>query len=134
VQGTELLMKEIIQPSDGSLPSGPWSQGVKSGNLLYVSGQVGEDADGKIVDPHNFQAQAEQAFENVKKVVEAAGGTIEDIVKIAAFLTDVKDLPVYNQVRTRFFKKDFPASTTVVVKELAQPIYLLEIEAYAVLQ
>jgi 2-iminobutanoate/2-iminopropanoate deaminase len=125
---------KIVQPPNGSMPAGPWSQGVQAGSLLFVSGQVGEDADGLIVDATNFRAQAARALENVERVVRAAGGTKADIVKITAFLTDVQNFPAYNEVRRAFFGDRFPASTSVVVKELARPEYLLEIEAVALLR
>ena len=126
-------MKEVIQPSTASVPKGSWSQGIRTGDLLFIAGQVGENSDGEITAPDDFQVQATMAFENVGKVIEAAGGSKDDIVKITAFLTNREDFPTYNQIRTNFFQGDFPASTTVVVKELANPDFLLEIEAIAVL-
>lgn len=126
-------MKETIQPMGVSTPSGSWSQGVKVGELLFIAGQAAEDDQGRVVAPNDSRAQASMAFENMRRVVEAAGGSVEDIVKITAFLTNVEDFPSYNQVRQDFFKKDFPASTTVIVKELAKPEYLLEIEGVAVI-
>jgi 2-iminobutanoate/2-iminopropanoate deaminase len=125
---------KIVQPPSGSMPAGPWSQGVQAGSLLFVSGQVGEDAHGVIADATDFRAQAARALENVAHVVRAAGGTKADIVKITAFLTDVRNFPAYNDARRAFFGDRFPASTSVVVKELARPEYLLEIEAVAVLR
>ena len=71
--------------------------------------------------------------ENVEHVVRAAGETKADIVNFAAFLTDARNFPDYNDVRRAFFGNRFPASTSVVVKELARPEYLLEIEAMAVI-
>ena len=127
-------MKQIIKPEGGSVPAGPWSQGVRIGELLFVSGQVGENAQGVVVARDDFRAQAEQALENIRRVIEAAGGTTQDIVKIAAFLTDAKDFPAYNEVRGAFFGRDFPASTSVVVKDLARPEYLIEVEAIAVIR
>lgn len=128
-----MTVKEIIAPETASIPKGSWSQGVKAGNLLFIAGQVGENSDGQITAPDDFRTQAELAFENVRKVVDAAGGSTKDIVKITAFLTNREDFPIYNELRTSFFKSDFPASTTVVVKELANPDFLLEIEAIAVI-
>jgi 2-iminobutanoate/2-iminopropanoate deaminase len=127
------MKAKIVQPPDGTIPAGPWSQGVQVGNLLFVSGQVGEDASGVITDATDFRAQARRALENVEHVVRAAGGTKADIVKITAFLTDVANFPEYNDVRRAFFGARFPASTSAVVKELARPEYLLEVEAIAVL-
>ena len=127
------MKPKIVQPPSGSIPAGPWSQGVRAGNLLFVSGQVGEDARGVILEATDFRAQAMRALENVEQVVRAAGGTKADIVKITAFLKDVRYFPDYNDVRRDFFGDRFPASTSVVVKELARPEYLLEIEAVAVI-
>jgi 2-iminobutanoate/2-iminopropanoate deaminase len=116
------------------VPAGPWSQGVRVGDLLFVSGQVGEDANGIIADATDFRAQALRALENVGRVVDAAGGALTDIVKISAFLTDAKNFPAYNDVRRAFFGGRFPASTSVVVKELARPEYLIEVEAIAIIR
>ena len=127
------MKPKIVRPPSGSIPAGPWSQGVRAGNLLFVSGQVGEDARGVILEATDFRAQAMRALENVEQVVRAAGGTKADIVKITAFLKDVRYFPDYNDVRRDFFGDRFPASTSVVVKELARPEYLLEIEAVAVI-
>ena len=127
------MKPKIVQPPSGGIPAGPWSQGVRAGNLLFVSGQVGEDARGVILEATDFRAQAMRALENVEQVVRAAGGTKADIVKITAFLKDVRYFPDYNDVRRAFFGDRFPASTSVVVKELARPEYLLEIEAVAVI-
>jgi enamine deaminase RidA (YjgF/YER057c/UK114 family) len=106
---------------------------VRTGDLLFVSGQVGEDASGVVVHVTDFRSQAMRALENVEHVVRAAGGTKADIVKITAFLTDVRNFPEYNSARKAFFGDRFPASTSVVVKELARPEYLLEVEAVAVI-
>ena len=127
------MKPKIVQPPSGSVPARPWSQGVRAGNLLFVSGQVGEDARGVVLEATDFRAQAMRALENVEQVVRAAGGTKADIVKITAFLKDVRYFPDYNDVRRAFFGDRFPASTSVVVKELARPEYLLEIEAVAVI-
>jgi len=127
-------VKEVIQPSTASVPKGSWSQGIRTGDLLFIAGQVGENSDGEITSPDDFQTQATMAFENVRKVVDAAGGSKDDIVKITAFLTNREDFPAYNEIRAEFFEGNFPASTTVVVKELANPDFLLEIEAIAVVR
>jgi reactive intermediate/imine deaminase len=126
-------MKQIIQPDQASRPKGSWSQGVKVGDLLFVAGQVGENEEGVIIHPHDAGRQAELAFANIRNVVESAGGVVEDITKITAFLVNVEDFPAYDRARRQFFGQSFPASSTVIVKALANPDFLLEIEAIAVI-
>jgi 2-iminobutanoate/2-iminopropanoate deaminase len=125
-------VKEIVQPAGAHRPHGAWSQGVRVGGLLFVSGQVGEDADGVITHPGDMGAQAAMALENLLRVVEAAGGGRGDVVKVTAYIARREDFPAYDRARREFFGAEFPASTTVVAA-LVDPDYLIEIEAVAVL-
>ncbi len=125
-------MKEIVQPPAANRPRGAWSQGVRAGDLLFVSGQVGEDERGVITDPDDVEAQADLALSNLLGVVRAAGGDRGSIVKTTAFLTKREDFEGYDAARRRFFGDEFPASSTVITG-LVVPEYLIEIEAVAVL-
>ena len=102
--------------------------------MVFVSGQVGRNAQGEVAKG-DIRAQTRQALENVKAVLEAAGATMDDIVKVTVFVTDVAEqyAPIH-EVRAEFFKKDYPASTLVEIKALAGPDLLIEIEAIAVTQ
>jgi 2-iminobutanoate/2-iminopropanoate deaminase len=125
-------VKHVVQPAGAHHPQGAWSQGVRVGELLFVSGQVGEDENGIITHPNEMAIQARMALNNLVRVVEAAGGSRADVVKVTAFITRRDNFGAYDQARRDFFGGDFPASTTVIA-ELVNPDYLIEIEAVAVL-
>jgi enamine deaminase RidA (YjgF/YER057c/UK114 family) len=110
------------------------SQAVQAGNLVFVSGQVAVDGDGRIVGEGDFRAQADQCFRNIEALLAPLGGTIEDVTKITTFLTDVRHGPDYMTFRAeRFRETGPPASSTVVVAGLLDPRFLIEVEAIAVL-
>jgi enamine deaminase RidA (YjgF/YER057c/UK114 family) len=110
---------------------------VNRGTIVYLAGQVASDASGKLVGEGNFEAQAEQVFRNLKIAVEAAGGTMADIVKLNIYLVaevDQAEVPKLRAIRNRYVNTEKPpASTLVVVSRLAQPGWLIEIEAVAAL-
>jgi 2-iminobutanoate/2-iminopropanoate deaminase len=105
-----------------------WSQVVAAGALVFVSGQVAWDADGRVVGSSVAQ-QADCAFTNLKTALEAAGGSLDRLVKVTVFLTSAKAIPEFRSVRDRWLRGVRPASTLVVVAALAQPELLVEIEA-----
>jgi reactive intermediate/imine deaminase len=109
----------------------PMSQGVKIGNLLFISGQIALDPNGKVVGEGDLKAQSHKVYENIEAILDQAGGTFENIVKVTAYLTDMTRYGQYNEVRGKFFKDLRPASTTVEVKGLAFPGLLVEVEAVA---
>jgi enamine deaminase RidA (YjgF/YER057c/UK114 family) len=101
---------------------------------VWISGQVSQDKDGKVVHKGDFPAQARQALANLKAMVEAAGGTIHDLVKVNTYLTDLRYREELARIRAEFFPDGkLPASTLVGVAGLADPDMLLEIEAVAVI-
>src|ERR671923_1652873 len=107
-----------------------YAQGVKTtgGTIVWISGQVAQDKDGKVVHKGNFAGQARQALANLKAMVEAAGGTIQDIVKVNTYLTDLRHREELARVRAEFFPDGkLPASTLVGVAGLAAPALLLAI-------
>jgi enamine deaminase RidA (YjgF/YER057c/UK114 family) len=111
-----------------------YSQGVKvsgPGTFLYISGQISQDARGRIVGRGDFPAQARQTLKNVKAMVEAGGGKLSDVVKVTFFLTDVRYRADLVPIREEFFGPKLPASTLITTPALAHPDYLLEIEAVA---
>jgi enamine deaminase RidA (YjgF/YER057c/UK114 family) len=124
----------------GYNPAGVWqpgplaSQGIIAGEgvTLHITGQVGWDAEGKVVGPGDVAAQTEQALENIKKIVEAAGGTMEDIVALTIYFLDRDHLPAISGVRARYFPSPgAPASTAVQVVGLVDPELLVEITPVA---
>ena len=108
------------------------SQGIQIGNAVYTSGQVAMDSDGNVVGEGDMKAQARRALENVKSVLEAAGASMGDVVKITVYVTDIKRLGETHEVRGEFFPDPPPASTGIEVSALAFPGLLIEIEAIAV--
>ena len=109
-----------------------FSQAIQIGNSVYVSGQVAIDSEGNIVGKGDMRAQTRRALENVKTVLEAAGASLSDVVKVTVFLTDISRLMDTHEVRAEFFPDPPPASTAVEIKALAFPDLLIEIEAVAV--
>lgn len=113
-----------------------YAQGIKTtgGTIVWISGQVSQDKNGKMVHKGDFAGQARQALSNLKAMVEAAGGTINDIIKVNTYLTDLRYREELARVRAEFFPEGrLPASTLVGVAGLADPDMLVEIEAIAVL-
>jgi 2-iminobutanoate/2-iminopropanoate deaminase len=105
----------------------------KAGNPVFIAGQVASDANGNVVGEGDIAAQVEQVYANLKKVVEACSGSLDDIVKITVFTTDLAYRPAIGAARERHFSEPFPASTFVVVSSLAVPAFLVEIEAVAMI-
>lgn len=113
-----------------------YSQAVKvtgAQTILYLSGQVAYDDKGNPAHRGDFSAQARAVFQALKAQVEAGGGTLKNIVKLNTYLTDIRHRADLLPVREEFFGKKTPASTLVAVAALAQPDWLIEVEAVAVL-
>ena len=125
------MPKSSIYPNPAQKPRG-YSPAVRVGNLVYVSGQLALDANDKIVGAGDCRAQARQCFSNMASVLQAAGASMSQVVKITAFLTKLEDFPLYAEVRGQVFAQDGPASSTVVVTALAVQGCLVEVEAVAV--
>ena len=130
------MTKEIFSPATLPPPVGySHIAKVNKGTLIYLAGQVSSDASGKLVGEGNFEAQAEQVFRNVRSAVEAAGGTMADIVKMNIYLVaevGQDEVPKMRAVRDRYVDTAKPpASTLVFVTRLARPGWLIEIEAIA---
>ena len=107
---------------------------VNAGKMLFIAGQVAMDASGNVVGGDDFRAQTQQVFENLKKIVQAAGGSFRDIVKLNVYFVDRSQLPHYREVRDLFIDvKNPPTSTAVQVAALFRPEFLIEVEAIAVL-
>lgn len=100
--------------------------------MIFVSGQVPRDRDGQIVGKGDMAKQIEQVGENIKVCLEAAGASLDDLVKITSFTTDIDEFFKHAATRNRYFGKALPASTAVEVRRLADPDWLIEIEAMAV--
>ena len=105
------------------------SPGIQVGDTLYVSGQIAVDPSGRLVGEGDCEAQTRQVMDNIRAVVEAAGGTMDNVVKTTGFLTDAADYPTYNKVRMETFPEKPPASSTVIIAALVRPELLVEVEA-----
>ena len=115
----------IIPP--GASPNPNLSPGIRVGNMLYVSGHVGTDASGNLAE--GCEAQSRQVMANIRSVVEAAGGRMEDVCKITCFLTNMDNYAEYAKVRLETWPANPPASSTVGVSALVRPEMLVEVEA-----
>lgn len=122
-----------IDPTALSRPTG-YTHVVEAsgGRTLYISGQVSLDAAGQVVGGGDVAAQTRQVFENLKLALEAASASLEDVVKITVFMTDLSGLQAFRRVRDAYFTKAPPASSLVQVAGLVRPEFLIEIEAVAV--
>ena len=107
------------------------SQGLRVGDLLFISGQTGIDETGQLVGVGDFDLQAERAFRNLGRVLEAGGSSLERVVKVTIFLTDMANFPKIVELRRRWFTPPYPADTIVEVRSLYLPEVEIEIEAVA---
>ena len=110
------------------------SQAMRVGDLLFVSGQAAIGRDGQLVGVGDFDAQAEQAFQNLSDVLEAGRSSLGEIVKVTIFLTDMGNFPKIVELRGKWFSEPYPADTIVQVVALALPELEIEIEAVAVVR
>ena len=111
----------------GVAPNPNLSPGIRVGNMLYVSGNVGTDANGNLAE--GCEAQSRQVMANIRAIVEAAGGRMEDVCKITCFLTNMDDYAAYSKVRSETWPANPPASSTVGVTCLVRPEMVVEVEA-----
>jgi len=107
------------------------SQAIRVGNLVFISGQAALDQQGNVVGAGDFDAQARQAFENLAAVCRAAGSSLDQVVKVTIYLTDMSYFPKIVELRGRYFSPPYPADTIVEVSALALPELMIEIEAVA---
>ncbi len=111
------MSRSIVSTPNAPAAIGTYSQAVKAGNTVYLSGQIGLDpATMQLVD--GFEAQTVRVFENLRAVAEAAGGSLADAVKLTIYLTDLANFAKVNEVMARYFTEPYPARAAVGVKEL----------------
>ena len=121
--------------SDTLPPAPGYSQAavVTRGRLIYVAGQIAMDTSGKLVGPGDFRVQAKQTFENLKAALAASGATFDNVVKLNSYFVDVKQVPVFREVRDQYVNlANPPVSTAVEVRRLVREEWLVEVEAVAV--
>jgi len=123
---------ESIYTASAPAAIGPYSQAVRAGNTVYFSGQIPlVPATGEVV-AGDASTQARQAFENLKAVAEAAGGSLEKIVRLGLYLTDLNDFAAVNAVMENYFAQPFPARSTIQVAGLPKGV-AFEVDAIMVL-
>lgn len=127
-------VKKLINPpgTEGIYEKMKFSQAVRTGKRIWVSGQVGMDE--KWRTGVGIEAQARIAFRNLERVLSDAGATLDDIVELMTFHTSMADMPVFSRVKSEFISRDYPAWTAIGVKELVLPGLLVEIRATAVVE
>lgn len=126
-------MKEIISTDKAPAAIGPYSQGVKAGGFLFLSGQIALDPKTMTVVEGDAAAQTEQAMKNMKGALESQGLDYSDVVKTTVFIKDMNEFGRINEVYGKFFAKDAPARSCVEVARLPKDV-LVEIEAIALLK
>jgi 2-iminobutanoate/2-iminopropanoate deaminase len=123
-------MREIVLTDRGPKPIGPYSQAIKTGGLLFVSGQVAIDPKTNEFAGGDIRQQTERVLENLKGVVEAAGSKLSHVIKTTVFLKNIGDFAAMNEVYAKYFPSAPPARSTVEVARLPKDA-LVEIEVIA---
>ena len=126
------MPKEVINPPNVHRPRG-YSHAFKVGNTVYVAGQAPYDLEGNLVGKGDLAKQAEQAYENLKRVLEAAGATMADLVMVTWYLRNVDDFAKTGDATRKYFQRPYPPGTAVGVTRLMNPDALIEVDAVAVI-
>jgi len=124
------MEREVIKSADAPAVVLPLSQAIKVGNLVFTSGMTARDPKTRQFIGGDIEQQTERIILNLKEILEAAGSSLEKVVKVTVFLTDIRDFEGMNKAYRGFFPKDPPARSTVEVSKLAIPA-LVEIEMVA---
>ena len=123
---------ELIATKNAPGAVGPYSQAIKAGNMIYTSGQLHINPENGELIKGDIQAQTRQSLENVKAILTEGGATLEDVVKVTIFMTDISKFSLVNEIYGEYFSKHKPARSCVGVKEL--PLGgEIEIEAIAII-
>jgi len=126
------MPRQIIHTDHAPAAIGPYSQAVKSGQMVFLSGQIPlHPATGEVVDG-GIEAQARRAFDNLNAVVEAAGGTLDNVVRLGLYLTDLGQFAAVNAVMAEYFAAPYPARSTIEVAGLPKGV-AFEVDAILVL-
>ena len=122
--GRRVVSPKLAEPGPGS-----YSMCKRAGNHVYISGQIATDNSGKVIGPNDAYRQAKEIFRKIKLLMEAAGGTVDDVVKVVMYTTDMRHQPEIWKARREVFSGDFPTSTLICISALFSPALLVEIEA-----
>ena len=123
-------MKDIISTNKAPAAIGPYSQAVKTGNLLFTSGQIPIDPATNTLVEGGIEVQARRVFENVQAILSASGAGMDQVVKTVVFLKDMNDFAKVNEIYAEFFTGNYPARSCVEVARLPKDV-LIEMEAIA---
>ena len=123
----EILKLKSVHSTTG------YSHAAKAGKTLYLAGQIAKDANGNLIGKGDFDAQVQQVYENLKHILEEAGGSLQNIVKMTTYLTHSSYIEGYRSARNKYFSEPFPPNTLLIIESLATPDLMVEIEAIAVL-
>lgn len=124
-------MKQKIHSELAPQAIGTYSQAIRSGNTVYISGQIPLDPQTMTLVEGGFAAQAEQVFKNLQEVCKAAGGDIDNIVKLTIYLMDFTHFPIVNETMKKYFNEPYPARSTIQISALPKAS-LIEIDAIMV--
>lgn len=124
-------MKSIIHTKNAPAPIGPYSQAVRAGNMLYVSGQIAIDPETDNLVNGNIEDETKQVMKNIKELLSASGFSFSDIVKTTIFLSDMEHFVLVNGIYGSYFQSDFPARETVAVLGLPKNVNVeISVTAY----
>jgi 2-iminobutanoate/2-iminopropanoate deaminase len=122
-------MRAVKSPKVADPRPKTWSNCKVCGDQVYVSGMIARDAAGRLPEDASMYGQSVRVFEKIRDLMQAAGGAMDDVVKLTIFVTDIRQREEVWRARAEFFTGDFPCSTLVEVRALAAPELLVEIEA-----
>jgi len=126
------ILKHVVTTSLAPAAIGPYSQGIRAGNLLFVSGQIPIDpATGALIDAKDIQSQTRRVLQNVQAILSSGGTTMENVVRTTVFLKDMNEFAEMNRVYGEFFREAAPARATVEVARLPRDVSV-EIDCIAV--
>lgn len=126
------MMREVINPKNVHWPLG-YSHVVKVGDTVWVSGQLPLDQDGNIVGKGDIAVQTDKTYENLQKCLESVGATLNDIVMLGVYATDLEEYDKTRDIRKKYFGKYRPATTGMQISKLYFPEAMIEVEATAII-
>jgi 2-iminobutanoate/2-iminopropanoate deaminase len=127
------MLKKVITPKTLHRPFG-YAHAIQIGNTIYISGQIPLDQDMNVVGKNDIAVQTERVYENLRKVIEEAGGSMSSIVMLNIYCTDLEAYDKKTRhLRKKYFGDYYPATTAIEVKRLYRPDFMIEVEAIAVL-
>jgi len=126
------IMKTVISTTNAPKAIGPYSQAVRSGNLIFTAGQLGMDPDTGLLVKGDIEGETQQAIMNIKAILEAEGSSLDNVIKTTVFLRDMNDFSLMNTIYASFFSSNPPARSTVQVAVLPKNA-AVEIEVVAII-